>query len=223
MIFSRKGIKLKKGFTLAELIIVAAIFIIITSVALLRQSKFSSDILVTNIAYEVAIAIREAQVYGISSKQYQTGSGFENVAYGMHFSSNDLTQINLFRDIQDSNGDYDHIFDSAVGDTIEATTAFTQGHKIRRFCAYSDNNSAWHCSDGSGGQSQISTLDISFIKPNPRAYIYPNIATNPEEFSQAMIVVQSSLGDKCRLIELTQIGQVEVRPVNSDDCDFPSI
>src|SRR6185312_4659547 len=104
----KKGIVSRtKGFTLVELRVVVAIFLIITAITLGNQSRFSSDILITNLAYQIALSIREAQVYGIGSKGVadNSSSGINNfqAGYGIHIgASDDLTlkptSYNVFAD-----------------------------------------------------------------------------------------------------------------------------
>ena len=59
---------MKAGFTLIELLVSIAIFIIITSVAVWNNSQFNSTILLTDLGYEIALSVRQAQVYGITVK-----------------------------------------------------------------------------------------------------------------------------------------------------------
>ncbi|MBI2004934.1 prepilin-type N-terminal cleavage/methylation domain-containing protein [Patescibacteria group bacterium] len=54
------------GFTLVELLVVVSIMLIITSTLLLQQRKFNSATLMRTLAYNIALSIRQAQVYGTS-------------------------------------------------------------------------------------------------------------------------------------------------------------
>ena len=78
-----------RGFSLVELLVVISIFTIISSVVVFRQSKFSSDILITNLAYQMALEIREAQTYGIGVKSVDNpviiGDSKFKYGYGIHF------------------------------------------------------------------------------------------------------------------------------------------
>ena len=58
-----------RGFSLAELIVSIAIFLFISSVVMVSQHNFGGKILITNLAYDVALGIRQAQVYGSSSRK----------------------------------------------------------------------------------------------------------------------------------------------------------
>src|SRR3989344_1409035 len=56
--------KLKtKGFTLIELLVVSAIVVMLATVILSSHGKFGGQVLLQNFAYDVALSIRQAQVY----------------------------------------------------------------------------------------------------------------------------------------------------------------
>ena len=182
-----------------------------TSVLLLKQSKFSSDILVTNAAYEVALAIREAQVYGISSKQTTSNT---NVAYGVNFNNSSSNAFTIYSDSGDGGNPIKYPFNYNGGAAICGSSEYcpidnpmlTQGQTIKKICVDSD------CS--------ITSLNIGFIKPNPEAVIHDSTSYTLNRGS-AIIVIASALGDKCRVVRVTSIGQISVdAPVSSgSDCD----
>ncbi len=210
--------KLVTGFTLVEMMVVVAIIIVVTSVILFKQSKFSSDILVTNAAYEVALSIRQAQVYGISSKQ--TASNL-NVGYGINLTSPVTNFFTIYSDSGNGNivNPYSFIYNSSGACTGEycsvGAPTLTQGQTIKRFCVV--GNSGTLCSSGTA--QSITSLDIGFIKPKPEAIIHDSTSiTNTD--AAAIIVVASALGDKCRVVRVTSIGQISVdapRPA-ADEC-----
>jgi prepilin-type N-terminal cleavage/methylation domain-containing protein len=67
--------QLTRGFTLVEMIVVAAIFTVITSVVMFKYGDFTSNMLVTNMAYEIALEIRQAQVFGLGARGSDDGAG----------------------------------------------------------------------------------------------------------------------------------------------------
>ena len=73
------------GFTIVELIVTTGIFALITSMMLIRDAKFNSTVKLNNLTYEVALAVRQAQIFGTGVKEY--GSGDFNVGYGVHFDT----------------------------------------------------------------------------------------------------------------------------------------
>ena len=81
-----------KGFTLIELLVTVSMFIIITSVVLVNFPSFSSKISLDNLAHEVALAVRQAQVFGVSSREFGVGSGIFPT-HGVHFDKNQKRMI----------------------------------------------------------------------------------------------------------------------------------
>src|SRR5579872_2305660 len=60
---------LQSGFTLIELLMVLVIMSLITIAFLENQSKFGSSTIMRSLAYQVALSLRQAQVYGTSVVQ----------------------------------------------------------------------------------------------------------------------------------------------------------
>jgi prepilin-type N-terminal cleavage/methylation domain-containing protein len=96
----------KRGFTIIELIVVSALFGVMAVVAVMGQSRLDNNLLIDNMAYEIALAIREAQVYGLATRQ--SASDF-NVLYGIHFDENSNTFFTYSKPhaSPDASGKYD--------------------------------------------------------------------------------------------------------------------
>lgn len=236
----------QSGFTFIELITVVAIMILVGSVTLFKHSKFSSDILITNAAYEIALSIRQVEVFGLSSKGVGSGVGAEYQAgYGIHFSpalatgedgnSNGKSAYVTFFDnpIEDINtgvgSDSQFLYQYTAANQRIDTLELTQGQKIIKYCAHNNSESTWDCwPDGVGNM----VMNIVFVKPNPEAHItvgtissdviiYPNPMPS---YDAVKIVVQSTLGDKCRSISVSVSGQISVDPIvpgdDSNGCDI---
>jgi prepilin-type N-terminal cleavage/methylation domain-containing protein len=189
-----RRMRLSSGFSLAELLVVVAIFLILTTVILINQNRFSSDTSITNLGYQVALAIRQAQVYGISVK----GPANFDTAYGVHFdttSEANRKKFVLFADTPPHNGKFDSNQDPVVREF-----AIENGIKIK----------------GSGGliifqgnsTSSAQTADITFRRPNPEAIITADGGT--EQRSKIQIVFESALGDRWSTVTVTQTGQIYV-------------
>ncbi len=229
-LLSFKASKLRDGFSFIELIVAVAIMAVITSAILFRQTKFSSDILITNMTYEIALSIRQAQVYGISSRQGAIdcaviGSGCSTidkykVGYGVHFeSAEDGGRPNFFRDFMDiptsfgtmvnENTEFNFKYDGINENLSVDPNILAQG-RIKQFCASNDGED-WIC--GPGGDV---ALDIVFVKPNPDANIHlVDSSGNKIKYSQAKIVIESSLGDKCRSVSVYGSGQISVDNIDA--------
>ncbi|MBI5138479.1 MAG: type II secretion system protein [Candidatus Vogelbacteria bacterium] len=84
----RQKIKDKReasGFTLIELMVTLAIFVMMTTVVLGNYPKFNNKIALEMLAQNIALSIREAQVFGISIRATELNSSQLAPAYGIHF------------------------------------------------------------------------------------------------------------------------------------------
>lgn len=149
---------MKLGFTLVELLICVAIFVVITSVAVWNNNAFNSSILLTDLAYEVALSVRQAQVYGITVKAPAACSGGSQCnfssGYGVDFNTSGTlntsssTNYVLFEDGEV--GLPDHIYQS--GEWL-SSFVIGRGYSIKWFCV-------------AGYASHINTLNVSFSVQN---------------------------------------------------------
>ncbi len=92
-----------RGFGLVELMVSMSIMALVSAVIITRQSSFNGAVLLRNQAYEIAFALREAQLLAVSG-------GDEAVRrYGVYFNTGAATQHQyiLFRD-SDEDGRYDN-------------------------------------------------------------------------------------------------------------------
>ena len=161
--FSQHSRRSGKGFTLIELLVVGAIIIIITTLFLLRQSKFDSSTILRSLAYSIALSMRQAQVYGVSVQGSSQGSSVTYASgYGLYFSAASPVSYILFADFN-NNGQYNS------GEDIKAFS-LNNGYRISEICAL---NSLKNCSgqDDSTGAKTIDTLSVVFRRPNPDACI----------------------------------------------------
>ena len=188
----------RRGFTIVELMVTISFFVIISSVVLVRHATFSSNLLLTNLAYDIALSIREAQVFGLSVSEFGTGTGEFDVGYGIHIDSGDNISYILFADREPKNQRYD--------DNSEIVDVFNihKGNTISLFCGVLSNGTE-KCSP-----TNISYLDIVFERPNPDAIITSSITG--ESYSSAKIVVRSPQG-KERTIIIGITGQIYVEPL----------
>jgi prepilin-type N-terminal cleavage/methylation domain-containing protein len=175
------------GFTLIELIVVVSILVIITTVMLANHARYGSSVILQNLAYDVALSIRQAQVYGISVARYgtTTESRFDR-GFGMHFNSN-ATQYVLFADVFAQNG----VYDSNEQVNI---SSITNGYRISDLCATLPGSNVETCG--------YSNLDILYLRPEPGALISAGsdgvtscITVKNSCQENARIIISSSRGD----------------------------
>jgi len=141
--FLKRAPRYISGFTIIEVMVTVAIIAILSAILMYQFKGFDSKLLLKNLAYEIAIVLREAQVYGVSVQG--SGADFEK-AYGVHFEVG--THYTLFRD-NNNNG----IFDS---DEMLSTYTIGRGNSIVALCI-----------DGSCVAS--SSIDVTFKRPDSDA------------------------------------------------------
>jgi prepilin-type N-terminal cleavage/methylation domain-containing protein len=233
-----KPISYKKGFSLVELLVVIGIFTVITSVVVYRQSQFSSDILITNLAYQMALEIRQAQTYGIGVRgvgEVVDESLRFQYAYGIHLGqdissvpSSPINSFVLFVDSYSKSAANESLGNDFVygseeepasdeGEHLE-TFKLPGGNTILDFCNGVFGTPDFICN--SDASSPLNTLDISFLRPRPDAHITKNNDNNPANAlaGPVTIVLKSALGDKCKSITVLLTGQISVS-TNNISCE----
>lgn len=179
-----------------ELVVTTGIMVTITTIVLVNHSAFGGNILVGALAYDVGLSIRQAQVFGLSVREFGTGTGTFDVGYGVHFDIDNASSYQIFADI-----DKNKIFD--VGDGTEEVFSIGRGFSIARICG-TTLSSTERCSN----TDNISTLDITFIRPDPDAYIRID-GEAATVYQSARIVVQSPQG-KEREVTVESTGQISI-------------
>lgn len=177
--------KHSRGFSLIELLVVVSIIIVISTVILARYGQFNGKVLLRNLAYDVALSIREAQVYSTSGK---IGTGSSSLNYGVYFTSS--TQYILFADT-DGNGKYNS------GEAVEVLK-LKAGYTISDFCAQTATTD----------DCNITKLHITFKRPDPDAIIKTDLASSG--YQSATIILHSQTGDT-RTVTVTLTGQIAVQ------------
>lgn len=210
----KKFRKLQSGFTLVELLVTITIFVILTGVVLFSQAKFNSTILLTNLAYDTALTIRQAQTFGINIKNFNVLGADKFTPYGVHFDMSANKSFILFADLDstlvNNQTVSDGLYDSSTPggqapdltlcqDTMGCVNRYniTRGNLIDSLCKDTGNGSCFGDPDKS-----VNSLDIVFQRPNPDALITANGSTvltsarivlkNPSDSNIKEIVVQSN-------------------------------
>ncbi len=189
---------------------------VITVVVLNSQSSFNKSLILSNTAYDIALTIRSAETFGISSR---ASGAIANAGYGVHLVKGTTNSFILFADTAGGvscagqtpdckPGDHVYTDDS---DTSVQTYALGNGITIRNFCAISATGSKRCSSDGA-----LSSLDISFARPNPDAFISENGSYTAA--SMACLAVQSPSGDAQRSVWVSVSGQIVA---NMTPCSYP--
>jgi hypothetical protein len=178
-----------------ELLAVTAVMVFITSAILANNSRFGGAVLLQNLAYDMALTVRQAQVYGISV--FRFGDEEFSYAYGVHFSPSTPTAFLLFADAVSENGLYDGCPTSSECELVQSTN-ISQGYRVADVCV-----------TGSGAEScGHSQLDVTFKRPEPDAYIRADLL--PTLYKKGRVVVRSPRGD-LRSVVVETNGQISVQ------------
>lgn len=215
------------GFTMIELMVTIAIFALVSGIMLAKYPTFSSRIVLENTAHQIGLSVREAQTYGLSVKEF---SDIANVfpTYGIHFrvsgslDQDPASQKNfvLFADLlptpstpTENNDLYDGVSGCSVtgGECVEQFT-IENANSIILLCGnLKDKNATVDDWQENGADCSLSSLDITFTRPNPDAHIIGNSTIVGAEglaiFSDAEIVVRSPRGDT-KMIVVWSTGQI---------------
>lgn len=109
-----KKIKKEEGFSLVEMLVAIGILVVFTSLTLAAYPRIRESFALRRAAQEVAIGIRQAQVYSLGSREFGSGV-FPD--YGVFFDRiNSRTSFIVFADTFENNNIYTDGSDGKVSD-----------------------------------------------------------------------------------------------------------
>mgnify|MGYP001257128342 CR=1 FL=1 len=186
---------MNRGFTLIEMVVVVGIIAVVSSVTLTNYAKFGGQILLRNLAYDMALTIRQAQVYGISARTF-----FDAPFAAGHGVSFDLSvDTTSFRLYTDTNED---AFYSLAGTELIELYTIGRGYRIRQICV--SNNSSEYC--------DATKLDILFKRPEPDAIIRGDRGSGFGRYNRARIIVISPQGSELAVL-VEASGQISIQRI----------
>lgn len=201
------------GYTLLELAISVAIFGIMTAIVVFNYGDFSSNIVMTNLAYETALSVRQAQVYGVSVKgQDITDPNAFNRVYGVHVNYPDHPrEVVTFIDRGDSGGsgagnnryDGDYSCDTTDTECLEKIR-YDNRVFIKDICVSDGTVSATEDCASSGA---FDSANIVFRRPDPDAVI--TVDNDPTQYGLVRVELQSATGMR-RDVVVRVTGQISV-------------
>ena len=196
--------------------VVLSIIVVVSTVVLSSQSSFNRSIILANTAYDVALTLRSAQTYGLSSRA--VGS-VVNAGYGLHFDTTSPNSFVLFADAYPgaSVSSVCHpIADPSSPDALPGNCSYesAQGEKvvdyklgnniaIGNFCALAFGT--WSCAS----TGALTSLDIVFARPNPDAFISINgVYSSLFPITKVCVALAPPTRDVWRYISITASGQI---------------
>lgn len=172
--------------------VVTGIFMILSGVVLSTNARFGNLIVLQNLAHDMALSVRQAQVYGIAVRRYE-GVNFD-VGYGIHITQpaeDSLSTYVLFGDVN-QNGVFD------TGETVISTT-LNGGYRIANICARAQ----------SGVEScSLQQVSMLFRRPEPDAMIRQSAGAALDD--RARIVLESRSGEQAEVV-VEASGQISVQ------------
>lgn len=198
---------MKKGFTLLELMVSLAIFAFMTAFLLAKYGTFNQTVILTDLAYDTAIDVRNAQgsaldVEGASS----TGAGFVfNNVYGVHFTSGSNSFVYFVNPSAFSSNPGDtYVAGGSNPSQIISTYTMKAGDSVSGICVIAGNGTQ-PCSS-----SPVPSLDVSFQRPNPDAILSASVSGGAvSTYSYADITITGSDGET-RDIVIEGTGEISV-------------
>lgn len=208
-----------RGFTLVEMLVVLAIIVVVTLIAITGQGNFNRSIILTDTAYTLAFSIREAQSLGLSSRLF---SGVQNAGYGIHLTNAVPTTYSLFADTLPaapgssqsgvcpghsiSSGPDAKPGNCTYDSASEQVRAYSlnRGFRISRFCG-KDLAGVERCSGG-----YLDALDITYLRPNTQSVITGVRGGSVIALTNAVIYVAAPDGSAERCVSVSKVGQVAV-------------
>lgn len=206
-----------RGFSLAEMIVVLAIIVSITGIVLTGQENFNRTLRSTDTAYTVALSIRQAQTYGLSSRTF---GGAGNAGYGIHIGSTTPQLYLLFADVsklagipaycpvgvagQPDQKPGNCLYDP-TGSELVQTYTFGRGFIIGNACGH-DLGDITRCT----GDGYLTGIDMTFIRPNTDSVITGLRGVGNIQLKDAQIQILTPAGGGTRYVCLTRSGEVSV-------------
>ncbi|MCW9054437.1 MAG: prepilin-type N-terminal cleavage/methylation domain-containing protein [Candidatus Pacebacteria bacterium] len=186
------------GFSMIELVVSVGILVVITLVVLVNYAAFGGSVLIGSLAYDVGLSIRQAQVFGLSVREFGFGSGQFDVGYGVHFDMDSPQDYFIYADL-----DKNYIYNADDG--AQEVFNIGRGFSIKRVCVTTVSSTEL-CSD----TDNINVLDITFVRPDPDAYIRVD-GDAGTVYQSARVVVGSPQGAE-REVTVESTGQISVVP-----------
>ena len=173
-----------QGFTLIELMVVIAIFSIMSAVSIFNYNEYSENIQTNNIPQDIAITIRQAQVYGLAGSDDTTNIAKitqDRSIRGVSINSGTNTMVIY----EDNSAIRNFVYDDGDDLVIDRRTIKAQDIGIIEFelCT----------GDGSCITETTASIDIAFRRPYPDAFITLDGDTGNQYSSISLLAEMSFL------------------------------
>lgn len=191
----------QSGFSFIELLVTSAIITVVTAIVIVKHNSFNNAVLLRNQTYEIALAIREAQVYAVSARG--DGTDFRE-RYGIFFRVNN--QTNRQQAIIYINEDANYRYTSA-DDSVLETIILDSRFEVTDVCVDTISDGEICIRDNSN------RLSVSFQRPDfdPYFTIHDGVHYGADVSAAKIKIAPVSNSSLTRTIEITQTGQISVQ------------
>lgn len=216
-----------KGFTLIEFIVIISIFAVMASVALFNFNGFKSNVGLNNLAHDIGLTIRQAQVFGWVTQSSVTSSGAialdtidpltgnpVRYADGVYFDSATLgTQFILYKKNNFTPTDNYYISTDTIIDTIKINGPYV----IDNILGASNKNDLKITQTGQtpvgvSGNTPITNTSIAFTRPKPEAAFFSDV--NPLNYTYVGIYIRGTTdvpGSAGHVVIVSHTGEIDVQ------------
>lgn len=183
----------QKGFSLTELLVTIAVFLMLSTMVLANYRAFNRNIAIEAQAHEVASKVREAQLAGISVQS-------QNGVYPGYGVFADMAATNSYVFFVDTVVPLNRLY-NGVAESVETIT-LKQGARIQSICG---------SLTGGACTAPLNRVHVTFLRPNPEATIlgFPIAGGGPISYASADIVFVSPAG-QTKTMRVWITGQLEV-------------
>jgi prepilin-type N-terminal cleavage/methylation domain-containing protein len=186
-----------KGFTLTEMLVSISVIVLISTLILFSYHRLREDFSLRRAAQNIVFSFRDVQTSAIAVKKFQPTGTFPG--YGIHFDMVNNNKYIIFADVNNNkiydpgNGCYDAPTECDEEFILEKPI------KIKDLCGNEK-------SDPSNAQCALSSLDIVFLRPDPKIFLTANLGS--QSFNDVKITISSPFSKKSKNIIVWKIGQV---------------
>lgn len=177
-----------RGFTLIELLVCITIVSIVSAVILVRNNSFNGAVLLRNQSYELALAIRQAQLLAVS------GGGSATRQYGVFIDTSTSASRKQYIIFGDANNDQQ----------------FDQGEEIGQAGKL---DSRFEIRGAFGNTTGTTQLSIMFRRPNFDGLFYNGtggVLPGPAYVDVAQVGLSGNGSGDVRRVSVSSAGQVGV-------------
>jgi len=204
------------GFTMLELLVTLSIFIIITTVIMSNYPKYGSQVALGRITREMALLIRQAQVFGIAVQEVSIGSTRKTPPFGVSFSTDNSEQFIFFSDKGLVNGqNTPNVYDEGDGCNQAGNSECESSFELQQQVYIASITVGTPGSDGAVVYSTDQNapphhIVILFVRPDPDALFFVDGTPQPLAASVTIELRSARYPDKAKRVRIWTTGQIAV-------------